>query len=519
MESPIEHIVIVGGGTAGWLTACILASEFRDSAGTPSISVSLIESPNIPTLGVGEGTWPSMRSTLQAIGLAESAFVTTCSASFKQGTLFEDWLHDGHRYIHPFTPPLREGLTDMGAAWLGPESESSFAWSTCPSASLAFGDRAPKQITTPEYAFAANYGYHLDAGAFAQLLTQHGVEQLGVKHHRLDIKETLLSGSGSIEALVTEGGERLQADLYIDCSGSSAMMLGRALSTPLIDQSHILFNNAALAVQVPHLTEDAPIASSTRSTAVGGGWIWDIALGHRRGIGYVHATDFVDESEAEQTLRAYIAREFNGAVAKAITPRKLTFSPGYRRKFWQQNAIAIGMSSGFIEPLEASALVMVETSAWHLAKTLPGTLEEMSSSAARFNQEMTHHWERIIHFIKLHYVLSERQGEYWDAHRNPCSWPSTLSDDVSRWRRQPIDHSHADRVSDLFPAASYQYVFHGMGQPVGHDARARRSVTKARAAATHMMQAVDKQQRMLQRAMPTNRELLGKIAAFGLPAI
>ena len=114
MARPIEHIVIVGGGTAGWLTACILASEFRDSAGTPSINVSLIESPNIPTLGVGEGTWPSMRSTLQAIGLAESAFITTCSASFKQGTLFEDWLHDGHRYIHPFTPPLREGLQTWG---------------------------------------------------------------------------------------------------------------------------------------------------------------------------------------------------------------------------------------------------------------------------------------------------------------------------------------------------------------------------------------------------------------------
>ena len=188
MTSPIEHIVIVGGGTAGWLTACILASEFQRLSWNPSVKVSLIESPNIPTLGVGEGTWPSMRSTLQAIGLAESAFVTTCSASFKQGTLFEDWLHDGHRYIHPFTPPLREGLTDMGAAWLGPESESSFAWSTCPSASLAFGDRAPKQITTPEYAFAANYGYHLDAGAFAQLFTQHGVEQLGVKHHRLILK-------------------------------------------------------------------------------------------------------------------------------------------------------------------------------------------------------------------------------------------------------------------------------------------------------------------------------------------
>ena len=177
------------------------------------------------------------------------------------------------------------------------------------------------------------------------------------------------------------------------------------------------------------------------------------------------------------------------------------------------------MSSGFIEPLEASALVMVETSAWHLAKTLPSTLEEMSSSAARFNQAMTHHWEKIIHFIKLHYVLSERQGEYWDAHRDPRSWPSTLSDDVSRWRRQPIDQSDADRVFDLFPAASYQYVFHGMGQPVGHDARARRSVAKARAAAPHMMQAVDKQQKLLQGAMPTNRELLGKIAAFGLPAI
>ena len=519
MTSPIEHVAVVGGGTAGWLTACILASEFQDSAGHPSVKVTLIESPDIPTLGVGEGTWPSMRTTLQAIGLSETEFLTTCAASFKQGTLFEDWLESGHRYIHPFTPPLKDGATDLASAWQGPKSEFSFAWSACPSAALAFGDKAPKQITTPEYAFAANYGYHLDAGAFAKLLMEHGVKRLGVQHHLLNIKETKSTFAGSIETLIAESGDTIKADLYIDCSGSNALLLSRILEVPLVNKSNILFNNAALAVQVPHLAQDSSIASSTRSTAMDHGWIWDIALKHRRGIGYVHSSDFVDERDAELTLRRYIAKEFNAEIANEIAPRKLAFEPGYRKCFWKQNVIAIGMSSGFIEPLEASALVMVETSAWLLAKNLPTCLEDMKSSADRFNQGLSRHWERIIHFLKLHYVLSKRPGAYWDAHRDPLSWPDSLVEDLQGWANRPIDYADADRLSDLFPAASYQYVFHGMGRPVGHDHRARKSLLKTTAAAPRMTAELSKKQKALFDAMPTNRGLLEKIHTFGLPTI
>ena len=183
MARPIKHIVIVGGGTAGWLTACILASEFRDSAGTPSINVSLIESPNIPTLGVGEGTWPSMRSTLQAIGLASQHLSLPAQPASSRAHCLRTGFITG---IDTFTRSrlhCEKALQTWGQRGSAQKSESSFAWSTCPSASLAFGDRAPKQID-PRIRLRRKLRLsHLDAGAFAQLLTQHGVEQLGVKHH------------------------------------------------------------------------------------------------------------------------------------------------------------------------------------------------------------------------------------------------------------------------------------------------------------------------------------------------
>ena len=515
----IEKIIVVGGGTAGWLTACVLASEFRDEHGAPSMGISLIESPDIPILGVGEGTWPSMRTTLEKIGLPESEFLTHCLASFKQGTLFEDWQFDGHRYIHPFTPPARKDTIDLGAAWDASRNPLPFGVATCPTASLAMTDKAPKKITTPEYAFSANYGYHLDAGAFADLLTRHGVSNLGVQHIPTRIQGPKFDEAGYITALQTETGALIEGDLFIDCSGSQALLLGQHLNTPFISKSDILFNDAALAVQVSHLTEDAPIASSTRSTAQSNGWIWDIALQHRRGIGYVHCTAFIDESEAETELRRYIAKEFGEKTADSIQPRKLKFQPGYRTSFWEKNCIAIGMSSGFIEPLEASALVMVETSAWLLARSVPRCREDIELSAKPFNQALLHHWDRIIHFLKLHYVLSEREGAYWEAHRNSSSWPGSLAEDVSKWRQRPIDHGEADRITDLFPAASYQYVYHGMGKPVGSDGRSRRTQQQLAQVAPQLFNDVQKAQQALFTAMPSNRELLDKIKAFGQPRI
>ena len=182
-------------------------------------------------------------------------------------------------------------------------------------------------------------------------MTEHGVKRLGIQHHLLNIKETKSTLAGTIEAIIAEG-DTIKADLYIDCSGSNALLLSRILEVPLLKKSNILFNNAALAVQVPHLAQDSPIASSTRSTAMDHGWIWDIALKHRRGIGYVHSSTFVDERDAELTLRRYIAKEFNAEIANEIAPRKLTFEPGYRNCFLETERHRIGMSSGFIEPLE-----------------------------------------------------------------------------------------------------------------------------------------------------------------------
>jgi hypothetical protein len=162
---------------------------------------------------------------------------------------------------------------------------------------------------------------------------------------------------------------------------------------------------------------------------------------------------------------------------------------------------------------------MVETSAWLLARSVPLCREDIELSAKPFNQALLHHWERIIHFLKLHYVLSERKGAYWEAHRNPSSWPGSLADDVLKWRQRPIDHGEADRITDLFPAASYQYIYHGMGKPVGSDGRNRRSKQQLAQVTPQLFNEVQKAQQALFTAMPSNRDLLDKIKAFGQPRI
>ena len=244
----IENIIIVGGGTAGWLTACILASEFRDEHDAPSMGISLIESPDIPILGVGEGTWPSMRTTLERIGLPESEFLTYCLASFKQGTLFEDWQFPGHRYIHPFTPPARKDSIDLGAAWDASRNSLPFGVATCPTASLAMTDKAPKKITTPEYAFSANYGYHLDAGAFANLLTRHGVSNLGIQHIPTRIQSPKFDEAGYITALQTGAGAVIEGDLFIDCSGFRGLLIEQTLKTGYEEWAHWLPCDRAVAL-------------------------------------------------------------------------------------------------------------------------------------------------------------------------------------------------------------------------------------------------------------------------------
>lgn len=463
MTDRLRDVLVLGGGSAGWLVAALLAAEHGGpAAGQGGLRITVIESSETPPIGVGEGTWPSMRDTLRRIGLSEGDFVRRCQVSFKQGSRFDGWSTGaaGDRYFHPFMLPVGHGDVDVVPAWLA--SGSSFADAVSPSPELCDAGCAPKQVQTPEFAAVANYAYHFDAGLFGQVLREHAVQKLGVRHIVDHVDAVLTHEGGDIAALQTREHGAIAADLFIDCSGLASRLIGQHFGVPLRSEREVLFNDAALALQVPYATPDAPIASVTVATAWAKGWIWDIGLPTRRGVGAVYSRAHASDDEAHAALQAYLDR--TGAPAERGTPRPLRFDPGYRERFWVRNCVAIGLSSGFIEPLEASALALVELSATRLCDELPLSRAGMDAVARRFNDDFGYRWSRVIDFLKLHYALSQRDDSaYWRAHRDPATWPERLRELLPLWQlRAPARHDFG-RIDEVFPAASYQYILYGMG--------------------------------------------------------
>ena len=518
-SSAIKHIVIVGGGSAGWLTAALIAAEHQ-SALASGLQVTLIESPDIFPIGVGEGTWPTMRDTLRKIGVSETDFIRECDASFKQGSRFNGWINgrEDDYYFHPFVLPQGYGETNLAAAWQQRHATIPFADLVSFQPHLCVHGKAPKQAMTPEYAAVANYGYHLDAGKFGMFLRKHCTGHLGIRHV-LDHVVAINShgnGSGDIASLQTKQHGALDGDLFVDCTGSQSLLLGQHFGVAFLSQKHVLFNDTALAVQIPYPDENSAIASQTISTAQDSGWIWDIGLPTRRGIGHVYSSAHTTDELAELALRNYLQQ--NGGPKDIVTPRKLSFNPGYRQQFWQRNCVAIGQSAGFIEPLEASALAMVELSAAMLCDEMPATREAMEIVSRRFNEAFTYRWERVIDFLKLHYVLSQRHDSaYWLDNRKAESIPDRLKELLTLWRHRSPSRYDLFRIEEVFPSASYQYVLYGMGFQSEPNILIRDS-DNITAAEGYFRETATLTGKMLA-ALPGNRELIEHVKRYGMQKI
>jgi len=469
MTQKIKNIVIVGGGTAGWITAGLLAVE-HNANNKENINITLIESPDVKTIGVGEGTWPSMRNTLNKMGISETEFIQSCDASFKQGSQFINW--QGYKqndvYHHPFMEPDGYTRTNLHHAWCQQNNQDktknkSFADTVGVQSKVCEAGLAPKQLNTPEYAAVTNYGYHLDAGKFVTLLQKHCTQSLGVKYLQDHVERVNSADNGDIASITTKLLGDISGDLFVDCSGSKSLLLGEHFDVPFISKRHILFNDTALAAQVPYTRENKNIASTTLSTAQSAGWIWDIGLPSRRGVGYTYSSRHTDEQTARADLINYITASIGKENAEKIKVKKLSFIPGYREKFWHKNCVAIGMSAGFLEPLEASALAMIELSATMLCEELPVNSEHMEIIASRFNDRFHYRWQRTIEFLKMHYVLSQRRDTvYWRENQLHESIPERLQQLLSLWRHQPPSRYDLIQNEEIFPSASYQYVLYGM---------------------------------------------------------
>ena len=507
MDKPIKRIVIVGGGSAGWLTAGVLAAEHKITTQN-SIEITLIESPDVKTIGVGEGTWPSMRNTLEKIGITEFEFIQQCDASFKQGSKFINWQtgKEGELYYHPFMTP--EGYTHVNLQehWQTLHSEQPFAATVSTQYHVCEAGLAPKQLTTPPYASVTNYGYHLNAGKFATLLQEHCTKKLAVNHVIAHIDKVISSQSGDIEKLSTRDGQVIEGDLFIDCSGSSGLLINKHFNIPFIKQDHVLFNNSALATQVPY-TLQQDIASATLSTAQTAGWIWDIGLPSRRGVGHTYSNAHISDDEAEKQLRSYIASSIGNKESEELAVKKLSFTPGYRERFWHKNCVAVGMSAGFIEPLEASALAMIELSITMISEQLPQTRNQMDILAKRFNSRFIYRWERVIEFLKFHYVISKRRdSEYWCDNQLPSSIPDRLAELVELWKHQPPSRYDFIENEEVFPSASYQYILYGMSRHT--QPRKYQTLFESNPIAEKLFNKVQQQKQQFLQGLPTNRALI-----------
>lgn len=462
--SHIKKVLIVGGGTAGWLTACYLAKAMN-SAAPDSLQVALVESPNIGLLGVGEATFPSIRGTLAAIGLDERRFLVGATATFKQGIQYVNWVRPpgapgADRFFHPFNVPSRHhGSPELLPYWLlgGAPAGMPFAEAATMQSRVVEHGRAPKRATDADYRSPLNHAYHFDAARFAATLAEHG-QGLGVTRHLATVERAELDGQGAIARVVTTELGALSADLYVDCTGLRGSLIGGAMQSAFHSRRDALFVDRAVALQVPYPTPETPILPYTRATAQSAGWIWDIGLQQRRGIGHVYSSRHMDAAQAEAIVRRYV-----GAAADPLPAQHLKFETGYRPQHWRSNCVAVGLAGGFVEPLESTGIALVELAAYLLTHLFPCDRDDLERTARRFNDMMVARYERIIDFIKMHYCLSQRRDSaFWIDNRDPASIPQTLSDRLQLWRHRPPHR--LDFITDLemFLPASWQYVLYGM---------------------------------------------------------
>ncbi|TQV88929.1 tryptophan halogenase family protein [Aliikangiella coralliicola] len=520
MTESIDRVLVVGGGTAGWLSAAILARSFNSHL-PGAVKVTLVESPDIPILGVGEGTWPTIRATLKKIGVDESEFMKECDATFKQGSEFVNWMatddYTTHRYFHPLSAVFHSAYDfSLAPYWLsGSANDLPYDIAVASQTAICKMGLAPKKITTPAYEAIQNYSYHLNANKFAAFLTRHCVEKLGVEHLVANVTDVELDEAGFIRAVNTDNHtiESISADFFVDCTGGRSILLGGALGVPWKKIDDVIFNDTALAMQVPYQTSDAPIATHTIATAHDAGWTWDIGLSNRRGVGYVYSSQHTTDEKAEETLRRYV-----GESADQLEARKIKLNLGYRTQFWKSNCLALGMSAAFIEPLEASAIFLIDAGATMLAAQFPRTKNEIAFVEKQYNKTFSLRWNKTLDFIKLHYCITNRRDtEFWVDNCREETIPDSLKEKLSFWKKHPPGKYEFDNAFEPFVLDSYLFVLYGMNFET--DIKSIKAVYDRHAEARKRFEEVTKLTQFLSRELPKQRELVEKVYQYGFPAI
>lgn len=454
--TPPLRLAIVGGGTAGWMAANLLAQRWQDQP----IHITLVESPDIGIIGVGEGSTPSLKKFFEVLDIAEAEWMSACHATYKANIRFSGWspasgIADyGHPFVSQVDIHTEEAFTrNCGNRRLGfdvPVRPDAFFLNGV----LAAQSKAP--VAPDNFPFRMEYGYHFDSGLLGEFLRDRAVAR-GVEHLARQVAEVAHGTDGAIAALVTREGERIEADFFIDCSGFSALLMQGALGVPFRSFKSNLLNDAAVVLPTPALTD---LLVETGATALSSGWAWSIPLTNRVGNGYVYSSDFLSADAAEVELRAHL-----GLSDSDVAARQLKFRVGQLERHWERNCVAIGLAQGFIEPLEATALHLV----LNTVEQFMNWFEQGDFTARHrdeFNAAISDRIERVRDYIVAHYKLNTRNdSDYWRANRENEDLSPALEQVLDTWFRRADLVALLDGQRELshFGSASWHCLLAGYG--------------------------------------------------------
>ena len=445
---PLSKIVIVGGGTSGWLAAAMLCHHLKRAR----CEIQLIESEELGTIGIGESTVPPFVGLIKRLGINEPEFMQATEATYKLGIQFVDWHQRADTYFHPFGvigKPIEQ--QDFYQCWLKARAlgDTSTLHEFSPCSVMAEHNR----FFHPELARntpigGANYAYHVDASLVAGYL-RHYAETRGLSRIQGKVADIAQHPNGFVHSVILEDGRTVNGDFFIDCTGLKSLLIGKMLGVEHIDWSEWLPCDRAVAVKTAHTDAIKPY---TRALAQTAGWIWQIPLQHRIGQGYVYASAFCDDNTARSTL-------LRKAGAILEEPRFIPFRTGHRRELWKHNCLALGLAAGFVEPLESTAIHLISRGMDFFLRYFPD--KECSTALVNeYNRRMTADFEEIRDFIVLHYCATSRDDSpFWQWCKN-MTLPDSLCQRIELFKAQG---TLRDGVDELFRATSWQSVFEGMG--------------------------------------------------------
>ncbi|KRA56218.1 tryptophan halogenase [Caulobacter sp. Root655] len=454
-DRAIKSIAIVGGGTAGWMAASLLAQTLRGTG----CAITLIESPDIGIVGVGEATIPPILDFLKLIEVDLDAFLQATQATFKLGIKFQDWSRVGESYWHPFGSfGVSIDRRPFHHVWHKARTEGLDMAVPDFSLAAALGEAgrfAPPDPRAGGPLAGLRHALHFDAALVAKFLRDHA-ERRGVRRLEREVARAVLRDDGFIDALTLTDGEQVKADFYIDCSGLRGLLIEQALETGYEDWTRWLPCDRAIAAPTAHAGPPAPY---TLAVAQDAGWRWKIPLRHRVGNGYVYASQAIDDETALSELLAAIGEPL-------AEPRKLRFTTGRRKAFWNRNCVALGLASGFLEPLESTSIHLVCSGLYKLLDHFPDR-DFAPSNIAAYNRALVAEYETFRDFIVLHYCATARDDTPFWRDRAEASIPDSLAERMELYRAcGRID----TRPGELFTDLSWFYVLEGMGlRPRAHD--------------------------------------------------